>query len=160
MKEHKHLIAYISIGLAIYFLIIQLQLPFFDFVPGFHSIIAIIGISFIIQSQTKNAPTHLLFGTFFIGISIHLFCLQHFTNWIDYWAIYLLLLSVSILLYYLQTKKKVWTGIILLCLSIILILSHQFPETFDSILFVLDFIDTFWPVALLIYGVLLLRRSA
>lgn len=158
MKQYKQLIGYICIGLSIYFLMTQLNLPIFRYVDGIYTVIAIIGLSFVIYSQTKNEPIHLLFGTFFIGIGIHLFGLTHIKHWIDDWAMYLLFLSISILLYYLQTKKNGWIGLSLLILSSFLIIGNHFPETFSSIHFMLDFINTFWPIGLLIYGFLLLRK--
>lgn len=158
MKQYKHLIGYICIGLSIYFLMTQLNLSIFHYVQGIYTIIAIIGLSFVIYSQTKNEPIHLLFGTFFIGISIQLFGLTHIKNWIDNWAMYVLFLSISVLLYYLQTKKSGWIGLFLFILASFLIIGNHFPDTFSSIHFILDFVNTFWPIGLLIYGVLLLRK--
>lgn len=159
MKQNNPLIGYISIGLAIYFLIAQLEFGFFEPFHGMHTIIAIVGICFIVHSQAKNAPIHLLIGTFLAGISIHLYGLSHINGWIDYWAIYLLLLSISFLLYYLQTKKQLWVGLTFAGTSVLLILSKEIPDTFQSIQFILDFIDSFWPVGLLIFGIILIRKS-
>jgi len=159
MKQSNQLIGYISIGLAIYFLIAQLEFSFFDKLNGLHTIIGIIGICFIIFSQTKNAPIHLLIGTFLVGISIHLYGLLHINGWIDYWAIYLLLLSISFLLYYLQTKKQLVTGLTFASISLLFIISKQLPNIFQPIHFVIEFVNTFWPVALLIFGVFFIRKN-
>ncbi|HLR65177.1 MAG TPA: hypothetical protein VK075_07105 [Pseudogracilibacillus sp.] len=158
MKTNLSRIGYICIGLSVYFLIYQLQLNMFENFYYIHTIIGIIGISYIVYSQTKNDPVYLLIGSFLFGISIHLYCTMFYPNWPSYWAMYLLILGMSFLLYYIQTKKQLVTGLITVSLALILLVNFRFPTLFESIPFIFDFIDTFWPLSLLGFGIYFIKK--
>lgn len=160
MQRQPLLIAYILIGLGIYFLIKQLEFVFFQPFIGWPTILAIVGISFLLHSYTAREKQNLFLGVLLIGLGVHFHGLQQYDFWYDHWSIYTLIVGISLLFRYFQTKKGLLISSLLIIISTIMIFSISLPDWFQPIYSVIDFIETFWPIILIIIGLFLLRKRS
>lgn len=153
MKKRNLFIAYLLIGMGIYFLIKQLELSFFDPLIGWPTMLAIVGISFLLHSYTAKEQDNIFVGVLLLGLAIHIHGLQNYIFWYDHWSIYTLIVGIAFLVLFFKTKKGLIPTLILISLSIIMIFSITLPPSFKPIYVVIDFIETFWPVLLIAIGV-------
>ncbi|HLS22989.1 MAG TPA: DUF5668 domain-containing protein [Pseudogracilibacillus sp.] len=159
LKNKNKLIAYILIGLGVYFLIKQLDLPLFKPFIGWPTVIAVIGIAFLLHSYTASLHDNLFIGVILLGLGIHFHGLKTSPAWYDHWSIYTLIIGVAYGILFFKTKRGLIPAIVLLSLSSIMIFSITLPEWFQPVYIVIDFIDTFWPVILLGIGVYFLWKK-
>lgn len=159
MKKKNSLAAYILIGIGIFFLLRQLRIPILTDFYSLPTLLIIIGLSLIIYSYNSKKYQHLFIGTIILGIGIHIHGLNHYSFWIDHWAIYLLIIGIAFLIRYLQTKDGLFAGIVLIGLSILLIFSVELPEWLAWVYVVVDYIEDYWPIAIIIIGIYLLKKK-
>ncbi|UJL44984.1 hypothetical protein KFZ58_11170 [Virgibacillus sp. NKC19-16] len=159
MKKRNSLAAYILIGIGLFFLLRQLRIPIFTDFYSLPTLLIIIGVSLLLYSYTKKKYQLLFMGTIILSIGIHLHGLQHYSFWIDHWAVYLLIIGIAFIIRYMQTRDGLFAGILLIGISIILIFSIEVPEWLDWIYIVIDYIEDYWPIALIIIGIYLLRKK-
>ncbi len=159
VKHKNKLIAYILIGLGVYFLIKQLELPLFLPFIGWPTVLAIIGVAFLLHSYIAQLPDNLFVGVVLIGLGIHFHGLQTSPDWYDHWSIYTLILGIAYLVLFLKARRGLIPSVVLLGLSSIMIFSISLPEWFEPIYLVIDFIDTFWPVIVLGIGIYFLWKK-
>ncbi|MBP1968815.1 putative flippase GtrA [Virgibacillus natechei] len=159
MKKKNSLAAYILIGIGIFFLLRQLRIPILTDFYSLPTLLIIIGLSLIIYSYNSKKYQNLFIGTIILGIGIHIHGLNHYRFWIDHWAIYLLIIGIAFLIRYLQTKDGLFAGIVLIGLSILLIFSIELPEWLAWVYVVIDYIEDYWPIAIIIIGIYLLKKK-
>jgi|SRR5699024_267388 len=159
MKKGHLLTAYILIGLGSYFLIKQLHLSLFSSFYGWPTIFIIIGISFLLHSYVVNDNGHLFAGVLLVGSGVHLHGLENYAFWYDHWSIYMLIVGLAYTVLFFKTKKGLIFALILLSISFIMIFSITLPDWFSGIYWLIDFIDTFWPVMLIAIGLYFLMKK-
>lgn len=159
LKKRNSFIAFLLIGIGIYFLIKQLDLAFFKPFVGWPTIIAIVGISFLLHSYTSKEKHNIFVGVLLLGLGIHLHGLQNYLFWYDHWSIYTLIVGLAYLVLFFKTRKGLMPSLILIGLSLIMIFSISLPDSFKPIYGIIDFIETFWPIILIILGVYFLRKK-
>ncbi|WP_042146198.1 LiaI-LiaF-like domain-containing protein [Paucisalibacillus sp. EB02] len=159
MKNKNALTAYVLIGIGLYFLLRQLKLPIFTDFYSWPTILIIIGLALLIYSfQTKDYNS-LFSGTLVFGLGIHFHGIRHYSFWIDHWAMYPLIVGIAFLVRYVKTKQGLLPGLILLLISCIFIFSINIPSWFNWIHDVVNFIDVYWPIVLVIIGIYLLKKK-
>lgn len=159
MKKQNALAAYVLIGIGAFFLLRQLKLPIFTDFYSWPTLLIIIGLALLIHSYTAKNYQNLFGGTIVLALGIHFHGLEHYSFWIDHWAVYLLIVGIAFIVRYLQTKKGLLPGVILLIISIVFIFSIELPVWLDWIYDLFELIERFWPIALIILGVYLLRKK-
>lgn len=159
MKRKNSFIAYVLIGLGVYFLIKQLNLTIFNSLVGWPTVIAIIGIAFLLHSYTAKEEGNIFTGVILLGIGIHFHGLQNYTFWYNHWSIYTLIIGIAYLLLFFKTRKGLIPSVILISVSSIMIFSITLPDWFKGIYGVIDFIETFWPVILIVLGIYFIRKK-
>lgn len=159
MKKRNLFTSYILIGLGIYFLIKQLEFSFFEPFIGWSTIVIIIGIAFLLHSYTAKEQSHLFTGIILLGIGIHFHGLQNYDFWYNHWSIYTLIIGIAYLFMFFKTKKGLIPSVVLLSISIIMIFSITLPDWFKGIYGIIDFIETFWPVILIVLGIYFIRKK-
>jgi|SRR5699024_6346880 len=153
MKKQHAFIAYILIGLGVYFLIQQLDLAFFRSFYSWPTFLMIIGIAFLIHSYSTNEHQHIFTGILLLGLGIHFHGLENYDFWFDHWSAYALIVGLAFFIRFLKTKKGLLPAAILIGLALLMIFSVSLPEWFHWINDVAEFVETFWPVALIVIGV-------
>lgn len=159
MKKQNPLLAYILIGIGIFFLIRELKLPIFTNFYSWQTLLIVIGIAFLIHSYRGKNYEQIFTGVLLLGIGIHLHGLENYNFWIDHWAIYIVIIGLAFLLRYLKTKSGLLMSILLLGLGILLIFSSQFNTYFYWINDIFRLAERFWPILLIIFGIVLLRKK-
>lgn len=159
MKKQNSLIAYILIGLGIYFLLRELRVPIFTDFYSWQTLLIILGIAFLLHSYRSGTHEHIFTGVLLFGIGIHLHGVQHFDFWIDHWGVYLVIIGLALLFRYLKTRSGLLAGTLFLVIGMLLIYSQQFNEYFFWIDDAVSIVERFWPVLLIILGLVWLRRG-
>ncbi|WP_026906350.1 LiaI-LiaF-like domain-containing protein [Paucisalibacillus globulus] len=159
MKNKNTLTAYLLIGIGLYFLLRQLKLPIFTDFYSWPTILIIIGIALLIYSFQAKDYNSLFSGTLLFGLGIHFHGIKHYGFWIDHWAMYPLIVGTAFLVRYVKTKQGLFPGLILIVLSCIFIFSINIPSWFNWIHDVVDFIDVYWPIVLVVIGIYLLKKK-
>ncbi|CDO01722.1 hypothetical protein BN988_00163 [Oceanobacillus picturae] len=158
MKKQNALPAYILIGIGIFFLLRQLKLPIITDFYSWQTIIIIIGLALLIHSYTSKSYHNLFSGSILLGIGIHLHGIQHYDFWIDHWAVYPLIIGIAFLVRRTKVKQGLFPGVILTAVSILLIFSVSLPPWLDWVYQVIDTLEQFWPVVLILIGLYLLMK--
>ncbi|MGM8366339.1 LiaI-LiaF-like domain-containing protein [Virgibacillus sp. W0181] len=158
MKKQNVFTAYVLIGTGVYFLIEQLQLSVFQNFYSWPTFLIIIGIAFLLHSYSTREYANLFTGTLLLGLGIHFHGLQNYSFWLDHWAVYPMIVGIAFLVRYLRTKRGLWTALILISISVFMIFSENIPEWLQWIYYIIDFIKTFWPIVLIVFGLYLLKR--
>ncbi|TFJ93971.1 hypothetical protein E4U82_03930 [Lentibacillus salicampi] len=159
MKRQHSFAAYILIGIGVYFLLRELKIPIITDFYSWPTLLIIIGIALLIHSYTARDYQHLLSGTIVLGLGIHFHGLNHYTFWIDHWAVYPLMVGIAFIIRGLRTKSGIFTGIIISAISIFLIFSVQLPAAFGWVYDVTSLLERFWPIILIIIGIYWLKRK-
>ncbi|MFD2628701.1 LiaI-LiaF-like domain-containing protein [Oceanobacillus kapialis] len=159
MKKQHALPAYILIGIGIFFLLRQLKLPIITDFYSWQTIIIIIGLALLIHSYTSKSYQNLFSGTLLLGLGIHLHGVQHYHFWIDHWAVYLLIIGIAFLVRRTKVKQGLLPGVFFTAIAILLIFSVSLPPWLDWIYSIINLLEQFWPVALILIGIYMLMRK-
>jgi len=157
MKNQHIFSGYVLIGVGVYFLMKQLNLAIFSALYYWPTFLMIIGIAFLIHSYSYRVYENIFIGVLLLGLGIHFHGLALFDFWIDHWSIYALIVGCAFLIRYTKLKTDFIVGILLISVAILMIFSVTLPTWFQWIYGVIDFLETFWPVALIGVGFYLLR---
>jgi len=157
MKKQHALSAYVLIGLGIYFLIQQLNLTFFQQFYSWPTFLMIIGIAFLIYSYSAREYQHIFTGVLLLALGIHFHGLENYSFWFDHWSAYALIVGIAFFIRFIKTRSGLIPAAILIGISLLMIFSVTLPAWFNWIYGVADFLETFWPVALIAIGLYLLK---
>lgn len=159
MKKQNSFAAYILIGIGLYFLIKQINLPVLADFYSWPTLLIIVGIALLIHSYSAKDYQNLFSGTIVLGLGIHFHGLNHYSFWINHWAMFPLIIGIAFIVRFLRTKNGLFPGIILIGVSMLMIFSIDVPEWLSWIYIVFDFLEKFWAIALIILGVFLLKKK-
>ncbi|MUV39412.1 putative membrane protein YsxD [Lentibacillus sp. JNUCC-1] len=159
MKKQHTFTAYLLIGLGIYFLLKQLKVPILTDFYSWPTLLIIIGLAFLIYAIRAKEYQQLFTGTLLLGLGIHFHGLNHYSFWPDHWAMYTLIIGIAFFVRYLKTKQGMVLALVMMGLSLFFIFSMQIPSELSWIYDIVGLIERFWPVALVIIGLYLLKRK-
>ncbi|WP_249870955.1 LiaI-LiaF-like domain-containing protein [Oceanobacillus saliphilus] len=159
MKKQNSLLAYLLIGIGIYFLLRELKIPILTDFYSWQTLLIIIGLALLIHSYTSKNYQNLFGGTIVLGLGIHLHGVQYYTFWIDHWAVFLLIIGLAFIVRYAKTKKGLLPGLLLIGLAILMIFSINLPGYFNWIYDIIEFLERFWPIAMIVIGIYLLKKK-
>ncbi|WP_369693658.1 DUF5668 domain-containing protein [Lentibacillus sp. CBA3610] len=159
LKRQHSFAAYILIGIGVYFLLRELKIPIITDFYSWPTLLIIIGIALLIHSYTSKDYQHLLSGTIVLGLGIHFHGLNHYTFWIDHWAVYPLIVGIAVIVRSLRTKHGLFTGILISAISILLIFSIRLPAAFDWVYDLTALLERFWPLILIGIGIYWLKKK-
>ncbi|WP_216828832.1 LiaF transmembrane domain-containing protein [Alkalihalobacterium elongatum] len=156
MKKQGIFPGILFIGVGVYFLLQQFDLPFVKQLLTWPSILLIIGLAFLFQSYLGHDSGAVFPGALLVGLGIHFHSIVIFANWPTHWAMFTLIVGLSFLILYLRTKRDgLVPAIILLIISGFGFFSSDLMHWFVSIL---DIFEGFWPILLIALGVYLIFR--
>jgi hypothetical protein len=159
LKRQHSIGAYILIGIGVFFLLRQLKVPILTNFYSWQTIVIIIGLALVIHSYKTKSHQNIFSGIVILGIGIHFHGLEHYSFWIDHWAVFILIIGIAFLVRYTKTKEGFLYGILLSGLAIFLLFPINLPNWLNWIYTLLDFVERFWPIFLIIIGIYLLRRE-
>jgi len=156
VNKQNVLSAYILIGIGLYFLMKQFDIPLLANFYGWSTIMIIVGVALLLYSfRTKDA--HNIFsGVIVLGIGIHFHGLDNYTFWSNHWAVYILIVGLAFIVRSLWSKEGMMTGIVLTVISSLFIFSWSIPHWLTS---PMKHIHTLWPIAIILLGIYLLRKK-
>src|SRR5699024_11711043 len=91
------------------------------------------------------------------GVVIHYEGVENYVFCVDDWSVYALITGLAFIIRYFQTKKGLIPGAVLIGIALVMIFSVTLPDWFQWIYGVVDFLESFWPVAVIAFGVYLLK---
>ncbi|MHA6252105.1 LiaI-LiaF-like domain-containing protein [Oceanobacillus sp. CAU 1775] len=159
VNKQNSLIAYILIGVGVFFLLRELKLPIFTNFYSWQTILIVIGIAFLIHSYRGKNYEQIFTGVLLLGIGIHLHGIQNYSFWIDHWGMYLLILGLAFLLRYFKTKNGLLMALLFIGVGALLVFSSQFNTYFYWINDLFRLAEKFWPILIIIFGIILLRKK-
>ncbi len=159
MKKNNSFAAYLLIGIGIYFLCKQLEIPIFMNFYSWPTLLMITGIAFLLHSYRAKDYQNLFTGILIFGLGIHFHGLENYSFWIDHWAVYPFIVGIAFIFRYLKTKSGLFVGVILTGISSIMLFSITVPRWFNWIYDITSLIENFWAIAIIILGVYLLIRK-
>ncbi|WBX78999.1 DUF5668 domain-containing protein [Virgibacillus salarius] len=159
MKKQQTLTAYLLIGIGVFFLLQQLNIPILSNFYSWQTIIILIGLVLLIHSYVTKSYQNLFTGTVILGLGIHFYGIAYYSFWIDHWAMYLLIVGIAFIIRYLHTKEGIIPSLLLIVFAIIMLFSIQLPVWFNWIYIVVEYLERFWPVILIVLGLYLLKRK-
>ncbi|HLR43237.1 MAG TPA: DUF5668 domain-containing protein [Pseudogracilibacillus sp.] len=158
MKKQHAFIAYILIGVGTYFLIRQLDLALFANFYGWPTFLLIIGAAYLIDSYARKDYYHIFTGVLLLGLGIHFHLLENYAFWtFDHWSVYAFIVGLAFLIRWMKTKQGFIIGVVLITIAILMFFSISLPSWFAWLYWLIDFLETFWPVALIGLGIYLLK---
>ncbi|WP_088050788.1 LiaI-LiaF-like domain-containing protein [Virgibacillus dakarensis] len=159
MKKQNSFAGYLLIGIGGYFLLRELKVPIITDFYSWTTLLIIIGLALLIHSYSSKDYQNLFVGTIILGLGIHFHGMNHYAFWIDHWAVYPLIVGIAFIVRSLKTKKGLLPGVILIGGSLLLIFSIQLPAWFNWIYIIVDYLERYWPIAIIIIGIFLLKRK-
>lgn len=157
MKNQNIFFGYLLIGIGVFYLLHHLDFAFLRDYYSWPTLLVIIGVVFLIHSYKENEFQHIFTGTLLVGLGIHFHGLEQYDFWLDHWSVFALIVGIALLMRFFKTKKGLVLSCILIGISIIMIFSISLPDWFNWIYDVVYFLETFWPIALIVIGVYYLR---
>lgn len=156
MKKQGVFPGIILIGIGLYFLLEQLHFSAFKLFYSWPTILIIIGVAFLAQAYTSREYQNIVPGFILTGIGAHFHFITLVDHWPDHWAMFTLIIGLAFILRYKQTKSGLLPGVILILLSIIVLFYHEVIGWLSWIGTFVQFIEKYWPVALIVAGFYLL----
>lgn len=159
MRKQHSLMAFLLIGIGVYFLLRQLKLPIITDFYSWPTLFIIIGVAFLLHAYMANDYDKLFPGTLLLGVGIHFHGLRHYYFWIDHWGIYTFIVGIAFLIRHQKTKSGLLPGLLLIALSIFAIFVSNKPGWFSWINKFMSFLESFWPLVLVGLGLYLLLKK-
>src|SRR5699024_11100943 len=157
MKNQNTFFGYLLIGIGIFYLLHHLEFAFLQDYYSWPTLLAVIGVVFLMHSYKENGFQHIFTGTLLIGLGIHFHGLAQSDFWLDHWSVFLLIVCLAVLMRLCKTRKGLVLSCILIGICIIMIFCISLPGWFDWVYDVVYFLEMFWPIALIVIGVYYLR---
>lgn len=159
IEKQNSFTGFLLIALGVYFLLQQTNIEILEPFYTWPSILIIVGLSLVFHCYVHKDFDNLFAATLILGMGIHFHGLMHYDFWINHWAIYPLIIGISLIIRFLRTKKGLIPGVILIAFAVLMIFSVQMPEWFDLFYIGLDYMETFWPIILIISGFYFMKKK-
>lgn len=134
----------------------QFDIPLLSKFYGWPTILIIIGAALLFHS-IQSRDTHNIFtGVIVFGIGSHFHGLHNYPSWSDHWAVYIFIVGLAFIIRSVWTREGIITGLALTLIASIFIFSLSLPQW---LAFPFKHIHMFWPIAIILLGVYLLRKK-
>ncbi|UOR12147.1 LiaI-LiaF-like domain-containing protein [Halobacillus amylolyticus] len=159
MKKPDSFAGFLLIGLGLYFLVRQFNIPYLNPFYSWTTLLIIIGIAFLLHSYLTKEYSNIFTGALLLGLGIHFHGRTHYPFWIDHWGVYPLLIGAAFILRSIKTRSGWIPGFILIGVALFALLSTPSPGWFHFIYLLFDWVESFWPVILIGFGIYLLYKK-
>jgi len=157
MKSQSLFTGIVLIGIGLYYFLSQSNLfTLFEGIYTWPTLLCIIGLAFLLQAYKTHINEAILPGVILLGFGIHFHIVQLFNLQLNEAGIFLLIISLGLLLQSRKTKTGRFNGLLLLTVSIYLLFQQEFFDITNSVSSNLHNILSFWPILLIIIGVIVL----
>ncbi|WP_017755992.1 LiaF transmembrane domain-containing protein [Calidifontibacillus oryziterrae] len=149
----------ILIGIGIYFLMDQLNLPIVKNIFTWPTLLLIIGLSFLLQAYLAKDAQSVFPGIILFGLGVHFHGRDIFDFWPDHWAVYTLIVGIAFIFRHQKTKNGIVPGIILLVISLLGLFYDGIISWMNYIGKAVGWLESFWPVALILIGIYIIFKK-
>ncbi|MCM3002677.1 LiaF transmembrane domain-containing protein [Priestia koreensis] len=156
MKKQSVFFGTLLVGFGLIFFAKEFHLAIGNALNSWPSLLIIIGIALLAQSQKTNDNTYTLTGSVLIILGAHFHAVHYLPFWPDQNAMVLLMIGIGFVASYRQIKIALFQGTVLIVVALIqmfwekiLTWSEVFKTQFTSF-------GKFWPLLLLVIGLYLL----
>ncbi|MGM0900264.1 MAG: LiaI-LiaF-like domain-containing protein [Bacillota bacterium] len=156
MKNQNLIPGIILIGFGIYYYLLQINLVLFDQFFTWPTLMAIVGIAFLVQGYRGKDYDSILPGVILFGFGCHLHIVGRLDIWPDHLGAFILIIALAFLLRYQKTGTGLFHGILFLILAALLLFYDQITIWLGTIESGLATVWKFWPIALVLIGIYLL----
>ncbi|WP_071460287.1 LiaI-LiaF-like domain-containing protein [Bacillus massilinigeriensis] len=154
MKKQQIFPAAIFVGFGLYLLLQQKDVPFFSSFQSWPSLLAIVGIGFLLQGYKGKDSDAILPGTIFLGLGIHFGLSVRMDVWPDHAGAFLLIIALGFLLRYQKTGTGMPNGLLFLLISALLLFKDKIPAIIPGSN-AASVIGELWPIIFIAIGALL-----
>ncbi|WP_027963574.1 LiaI-LiaF-like domain-containing protein [Halalkalibacillus halophilus] len=151
--------AILLISLGTYFFLHQYNIPIIAQFDTWPAILIILGSAFLIIAYGKNKKENIFPGNILVGFGLHFHALSQADKWIEHWGMYTLIVGVAFLMKAQQTKQGLVPGIVMLVISFFAISTVTMPDWFNWLDLIFQTMEQFWPLILIIIGLVLLYKK-
>ncbi|CQR48047.1 hypothetical protein BN1058_02389 [Paraliobacillus sp. PM-2] len=159
MRKQHSLTAFLLIGIGGYFLLRQLKLPIITDFYSWPTLLIILGVAFLLHAYMANDYDKLFPGAILLGLGIHFHGIRYYGFWIEHWGVYTLIVGLAFMIRYQKAKSGLFPGLLLIGLSIFAIFASNKPGWFYWINSSMSFLESFWPLTLVVLGLYLLFKK-
>lgn len=155
MKGQRIFPSIILIGFGLFYFLQDTLSPL---LPIFHwpSILAIVGIAFLVQSYAGKDYGLILPGVLFIGLGIHFHVAEYWNIQLDHIGVIILFISLGFFLLYQKTGAGLFYGWLFLVLASLQLFSESIFQWLESIETKLTNFYSLWPILIILVGFSLL----
>ncbi|WP_458412310.1 LiaI-LiaF-like domain-containing protein [Schinkia sp. CFF1] len=154
MKRQGFFLGVILIGLGVYFLMDQLNIPVMHKLFTWPTLLLIIGIAFLLQVYVAHDRQSIFPGVILTGLGIHFHGRELFSFWPDHWAIYTLIVGIA----FIAQHQRI-LGILLVVISLLGLFYDGVIGWLSYISEAVGWLVHFWPVLLILLGVYILVKK-
>lgn len=159
MKNNKKFVGVLLIGIGLYFILQQYNIPFLSQFGTWPTILIVIGIALLFNGYFNRSNDSLFPGVILLGLGFHFHALHHIDRWIDHWGMYTLIVGLAFLIKAQKGKQGILPGILLILISFVALTSIAMPGWFYWFDYLFSFIERFWPFILIITGSYLMIKK-
>lgn len=159
MKKQGFFPGILLIGLGAYFLLDQLKIPILKDIFTWPTLLLLIGIAFLLQAFLAKEKQSIFPGVILTGLGIHFHGRVLFDFWPDHWAMYTIIVGLAFLIRAQKTKSGIVPGILLIVISLLGLFYDGIISWMSYISLAVNWVETFWPVLLIIIGIYILLKK-
>jgi len=156
MKNQNIIPGIILIGFGIYYYLQQINLVLFDQFFTWPTLMAMVGIAFLVQGYRGKDYDSILPGVILFGFGFHLHIVGRLDIWPDHLGAFILIIALAFLLRYQKTGVGLFHGILFLILAALLLFYEQISIWLGTLESGFSLIWKFWPIAIVLIGIYLL----
>lgn len=158
-SKQSTFIAYLFIGVGLFFLLRELNIPLVYQFYSWQSLLMLTGIVLFLYGYATKNYQYLFSGTLVLGLGIHFHGLAFYDFWIDHWGVYPLIVGIAFLIRSLKTREGRFVGIALILFSILMIFSDAISKYFAWFQTIAHMFNLVWPVIFIIIGIYILKKK-
>jgi hypothetical protein len=159
MKNLNIIPGIILIGFGLYYYLQQISVALFEQFHTWPTLMAIVGIAFLVHGYWGQFDESILPGAIFLGFGVHLHVVGRLQIWPDHLGAFLLMLALGFLLRYQKVGTGLLYGILFLILSGLLLFYDEITSKIGTNQGTGAFILNNWPILLILFGLYLLVRK-
>ncbi|CAM3748148.1 LiaI-LiaF-like domain-containing protein [Mesobacillus zeae] len=156
MKNQRIFPGVILIGFGIYFYLQQENIEFFQDFHSWPTLMAIVGIAFLVQGYWGKDYDSILPGAIFLGLGVHFHIAGRLEIWPGHLGAFILIIALGFLLRYQKTGTGLIHGILFLALAALLLFYGKMSAMPFMLKPGIASLWQFWPAILILAGVFLL----
>jgi hypothetical protein len=159
MKNTSMIPGIILIGYGIYFYLDQANIVLFQQFHTWPTLMAIIGLAFLVQGYWGRDYDSILPGAILFGLGVHFHVVGRLAVWPDHLGAFILIIALGFLLRYQKSGNGLAFGILFLIVAALLLFYDSIAGWFGVLESGFAAIWNFWPAALILLGIYLLMKK-